>query len=221
MRKFEQGNFKLAVIVDAQEDFVLSTGALPVPGAEALIPDMEEYLKNITLENGYVGALFTADTHNEKDYPESKEAKGDPDAVEPIPGFPPHCMQGTDGFKFAINPANVAMDNNVGRFILNKGVFNMWEEDNIVVRPLVLDGEPVSYGGAQDRNEFFETLKSNGIEDVEIVGFAADYCVMWAIAGFVARGFNVTLYDNLTAGIAKDIHAVVETEFSKENVQVL
>ncbi len=219
MEKFTQGDFKFALVIDAQEDFMLSTGALPVPGAEDLIPTMNEYLKNLTVENGYVGVIFTADTHDADTYPDSLEANGD-ESLD-IPGFPPHCYMGTDGFKFAIDPRNAVVDSNFKRFILNKGVFNMWEEEGLVVRPLALEGEPVAYGGDQDRNDFFESLLATGIEDVEVVGVAADYCVKWAIDGLIARGFKVTLYDNLTAGIACDIHQVVKEEFANENVQVL
>jgi len=219
MKKFDQGDFKLALVIDAQEDFMDPNGALPVPGADAVIPVLNEYLKNLTVDNGYIGVIFTVDTHNEDTYPNSLEAKGDPE--NGIPGFPPHCYEGTDGFKFAINPKNAVVDSNFKRSILNKSVFNMWEEDGLVIRPLALEGEPVPYGGEQDRNLFFKTLFASGIEDVEVVGVAADYCVKWAIEGLIARGFRVTVYDNLTAGITRDIHQVVREEFANEDVQVL
>ena len=58
MKKFDQGDFKFAIVVDAQEDFILATGALPVPGAEAMVPTINSYLENLTLENGYLGAML-------------------------------------------------------------------------------------------------------------------------------------------------------------------
>ena len=60
-----------------------------------------------------------------------------------------------------------------------------------------------------------------GVEEVEVVGVAADYCVKWAVEGLVVRGFKVTLYDNLTAGIAQDIHEVVAENFASADVQVI
>ena len=208
-------DFKLALVIDAQEDFMDPTGALFVPGADDIIPTINSYLESLTLENGYVGVVFTADTHDEKTYPDSLEAKGDPE--NGIPAFPPHCYLGTDGFKLAVDPSKVPGETK--RLILNKGVFDMWDEPELVLRPYVLEGEPVAYGGEQDRNEWFATLLANGIEEVEVVGVAADYCVKWAVDGLIARGFSVTLYDNLTAGIERDIHQVVAEDFANENVR--
>jgi len=68
-------SFKIAVIVDAQVDFMDPNGALFVPGADALVPTLDEYLSSLTLENGYMGVVFTADTHDEKTYPDSEEAQ--------------------------------------------------------------------------------------------------------------------------------------------------
>jgi len=202
-------DFKLALIIDAQEDFMDPTGALFVPGADQVVPILNSYLESLTLENGYVGAVFTADTHDEETYPTSEEAKE----------FPPHCYQGTDGFKLAVNPKLVP--EKTKRMILNKSVFDMWDEPELVVRPYVLEGEPVAYGGEQDRNEWFATLLANGIEEVEVVGVAADFCVKWAVDGLIARGFSVTLFDNLTAGIQRDIHQVHTEEWANEDVRVL
>lgn len=210
-------SFKIAVIVDAQVDFMDPNGALFVPGADAVVPIIDEYLSTLTLENGYMGVVFTADTHDEKTYPKSPEATGDEE--KGIPGFPPHCYQGTDGFKFAVKPQNVPSETQ--KFILNKGVFDMWEEPKLIVRPYRVTGELVAYGGEQDREDFFNNIITAGVDEVEVVGVAADYCVKWAVEGLLARNFKVTLYDNLTAGIERDIHQVVEEDFPGRNVQIL
>lgn len=202
-------SFKIAVVVDAQVDFMDPNGALFVPGADAVVPVIDEYLSSLTLENGYMGVVFTADTHDEKTYPDSEEAKQ----------FPPHCYQGTDGFSFAIKPQNVPEETQ--KFIMNKGVFDMWEEPKLTVRPYRVTGELIAYGGEQDREEFFSNIVSAGVEEAEVVGVAADYCVKWAVEGLLIRGFAVTLYDNLTAGIDRDIHQVVKEDFPSRNIQVL
>ncbi len=201
-------SFKIAVVVDAQVDFMDPNGALFVPGADTVVPIIDEYLSSLTLENGYMGVVFTADTHDEKTYPDSEEAKQ----------FPPHCYQGTDGFGFAIKPQNVPSETQ--KFILNKGVFDMWEEPKLTVRPYRVTGEFIAYGGEQDREDFFSNIVAAGVEEAEVVGVAADYCVKWAVEGLLARGFKVTLYDNLTAGIDRNIHQVVDEDFPGRNVQV-
>lgn len=201
--------FKIAIIVDCQTDFTSPIGALPVPGAEKIVPTIDEYLSYLTLENGYMGVLFTADTHTPEEYKKSKEAEE----------FPEHCMVNTPGFDFSCNPKLVPRE--TPKMILNKSVFSMWEQPGLKLRPFKVAGEPVAYGGEVDRDEWFANLLANGVEEVEVVGFAADYCVKWAVDGLLLRGFNVTLYDNLTAGIQRDIHQVVNEDFVGQPVRVL
>lgn len=208
---------KISVVVDAQNDFMDPDGALYVPEADKVTPIIDEYLKELTMENGYLAVLFTADTHDEETYPDSLEAKGD----EPngIPGFPPHCYKGTEGFNFAVKVENVPQGTQ--KFILNKGVFNMWEEPNLVVRPYRISGELIAHGGEQKREDFFKQFINAGIDEVEVLGVASDYCVKWAIEGLLARGFKVTVYDNLVAGIEKDIHQVIKENFVSQDIEVL
>ncbi len=204
--------YKSALIIDAQVDFMRKDGALYVPGAEDVVGTLNEYLGSLSMENGYFGVIFTADTHNPETYPDSDEAKGDPD--NGVPGFPPHCYMGTDGFDLAVEPQQVPAETQ--KFILNKGVFDMWHEIKLEVRPLAVIGEVAPVGGEQDRDEFFKNLHAAGVEEIEVSGVASDYCVKWAIQGLTARGFKVTVFDNLVAGIQRDIHQVAKEDFIDE-----
>lgn len=193
---------RIALIIDAQNDFMKSDGALYVPNAEKVIEVLNQYLTSITLENGYYGVVFTADTHDEDAYADSEEAKM----------FPPHCIQGTDGFDFAIDVSQVPKKTK--KLILNKGVFNMWEEEKLSLRPYKTKGEIISYAPVLlPRNEFFDNLMSAGVDEIEVSGVASDYCVKEAIHGLLLRGFNVKVYDNLVAGIERDIHQIAKEEF--------
>ena len=51
------------------------------------------------------------------------------------------------------------------------------------------------------RDRFFAELKADGVEDIVVIGVAADYCVRWAIDGLIARDFRVTVPVALTRGI--------------------
>jgi len=225
---------KIALIIDAQKDFMSPDGALFVPGADEVAETLNEYLTSITMENGYYGLVLTADTHTERAYKNSEEAKE----------FPPHCIQGTDGFDFAIDLSKMPNIKSIKedrvaeliaqgkseddaetqtqnekfviakRKIINKDVFDMWHGDKFKVRAFPLAGEPVAYGGDQERDEFFDNLVSAGIDQVEVSGVASDYCVKYAIEGLLQREFTVTIYDNLVAGIDRDIHQIAEEEFS-------
>jgi len=196
---------KIAVVIDAQYDFMKEDGALYVPGAESIIPTLDQYLESLTLENDYFSVLFTADSHTPEDYPGSAEAEE----------FPPHCYLGTDGFDFAVDPSKVLqpVDGGVDRFILNKNVFNMWDQNELEVRPFKIAGEPIAIGGERTREEYFEPAMINGM-DVEVSGVASDYCVKWAIEGLLARKLHVIVYDNLVAGIQRDIHQVAREDFA-------
>ena len=196
--------FKSALIIDAQVDFMKKDGALYVPGAEDVIEVINKYLESLSIENGYMGVVFTADTHDPETYPDSEEAKE----------FPPHCYMGTDGFDLAVEPQRVPGETQ--KYILNKGVFDMWHESTLEIRPLAVVGEIIPVGGEQDRDEFFKNLVAAGVEDIEVSGVASDYCVKWAIQGLLARGFRVTVYDNLVAGIGRDIHQVAKEDFIDE-----
>lgn len=225
---------KIALVIDAQNDFMTPNGALYVPGADNILDTLNEYLSSIRIENGYYGIIFTADTHEKDEYQASEEAKL----------FPPHCIKGSEGFNFAVDmtklptlesirnervqeliktgktedqATEIARDEKIivpERLIMNKGVFNMWEESNLSVRPYRLSGELVAHGGAQDRDALFTNLKNIGVDQVEVVGVASDYCVKDAIHGLLIRGFTVTVYDNLVAGIERDIYQVAEEEFN-------
>src|SRR5512136_2129758 len=67
--------------VDTQRDFMLSFGALYVPGAERLIPKMRR-LFDFAKKND-VTVISSTDAH----------AANDPEFQQ----FPPHCMKGTEG----------------------------------------------------------------------------------------------------------------------------
>lgn len=72
----------ILVVVDMQNDFI--DGALGTKEAEAIVPAVEEKIKNF---NGRV--IFTRDTH-EADYMETQEGKNLP---------VPHCIKGTNGWE--------------------------------------------------------------------------------------------------------------------------
>lgn len=72
-------------VIDAQNDFMLPDGKLYVPGAEKIIPKLEEYVT--TASNLGFDIFFTSDCHDGAEA--EMEKNGGP--------FPLHCMEGTDG----------------------------------------------------------------------------------------------------------------------------
>ncbi|SFR85426.1 Nicotinamidase-related amidase [Sphingomonas jatrophae] len=186
------------IVVDAQGDFVRADGALSVAGADALVGPMNAWLAALTPEET-AGVLFTFDTHEEEIYRGSKEAEQ----------FRLHCVRGTAGWNTVLDPG--AIDARIPLYRLEKGVFDMWEEADVCI-------EPMRGGAATPRDRFFETLKTEGVTHVTVIGVAADYCVRWAIQGLVDRGFAVTVPGELTRGIARQMPQVLGEDFAGKPV---
>ena len=191
---------RFVVVVDMQRDFVAADGALPVAGADALVAPMQAWLA--ALRPGDVaGVLFTADTHEPAIYAASEEATQ----------FPPHCERGTEGWSLVVDPGG--LDPAIPGYMLEKGVFDMWAEPGNRI-------ERIGGGESADRDDFFAQLRMDGIEQVTVVGVAADYCVRWAVEGLIERGFRVTVPADLTRGIARQIDAVAAEEWAGAAVAI-
>jgi nicotinamidase/pyrazinamidase len=191
---------RFVIVVDMQRDFLAVDGALPVPGAEAIVSPMNAWLAGLRFE-GVAGVLFTADTHVPAIYAASAEAEQ----------FPPHCEKGTPGWENVLDQA--VIDPAVPVYRLEKGVFDMWAEPDLAVTA-------VSTGEQVGRDAFFAELKAWDVSDVTVIGVAADYCVRWAITGLVARGFAVEVPMGLTRGIARPIEQVIADDFADAPVRL-
>lgn len=190
---------KFVVFIDTQVDFMVEGSALYVTGAQDLIGKLNNFAYHLKLEDT-AGVLFTFDTHHANTYESMPESKQ----------FPIHCVYGTPGWENVVNFNVLPFD--LPFYQLEKGVFNMWEENEVFVNGM--DGDT-------EREVFFNKLKAQGVDTVVIVGVAADFCVHWAANGFVERGFNVEIPRALTAGIVRDIDTVVAEEYAGKNVKVV
>jgi len=193
---------QFVIVVDTQKDFMAPDGALTVSGADALVEPMQDWLQALTPE-ATAGVLFTFDTHEPAIYAGSAEAEV----------FPLHCARGTDGWANLLDVAH--LDPAIPAWRLEKGVFDMWAEDD-----LMIEDARASRAEGVHRDHFFEFLKTRGVETVTVIGVAADYCVRWAIEGLVARGFGVTVPEQLTRGIDRQIREVIDKEFANLPVRL-
>lgn len=191
---------RFIVVVDTQADFMHGEGALAVDGAEALIGPMQAWLAALDPADT-AGVLFTFDTHLADTFPRSAEAEQ----------FPIHCVRGTPGWQNVLDAH--ATPPGIPIYRIEKGVFDMWAEPDLVI-------EAIGTGEATPRDAFFAGLKAKGVEQVTVIGVAADYCVRWAIDGLVARGFSVQVPPNLTRGIARQVEEVLAAEFAGAPVRM-
>lgn len=200
---------KFLVVVDTQYDFVMPDGLLYVPGAEEIIPAASAFLKNLDPAE-YAGVLFTFDTHIPSVYAGSPESEM----------FPEHCVRYTKGWGNVLPLYNVP--EGIPVFTLEKGVFNMWEEEHVKLNSKSFGAATDFTKGSSseftiDRDYMFEmmTVDKNleaGIKAdvIQVFGVASDFCVKWAVDGFVKRGFKVEVIDELCRGIGAPASDVFE-----------
>jgi nicotinamidase/pyrazinamidase len=186
---------RFVVVVDTQWDFMAADGALSVAGAADLIEPMRVWLASLS-PSETAGVLFTYDTHDTDIYANSPEAEA----------FPVHCVRGSEGWANVLDPGLI--DAPIPVWTIEKGVFDMWSEDGLKI----VDRRDAGAPGI-DRDAFFDALKSSGVEDVTVIGVAADYCVRWAIEGLLARGFKVEVPASMTRGIERQIQMVATQNF--------
>ena len=185
---------RFIIVIDAQADFMLADGALPVPGAEEVIAPLDRWLGALRPAET-AGVLFTFDTHDAVAYAGSAEAQQ----------FPPHCLIGTPGWALVVDPGSI--DHAIPAHALEKHVFDMWAEDGLTIAPM-------SGGAGVQRDDFFAGLRAEGVDEMVVVGVAADFCVFWAVEGLIARGFRVVVPAALTRGIVRDITQVQQDEWA-------
>ena len=155
--------------VDVQRDFMLPDGALYVPGAEKLLPNIRRLTD--AARRGDVFLVSHGCFHS-KDDPEFRQ-------------FPPHCIKGTPGAEFvpealtdnfirienrpdAKLPANLAQYQQV---ILEKQTLNIFESSHA--------------------NELVERLGRNA--EFVVFGVVTEYCVAFAATGLLARKRKVAV----------------------------
>jgi nicotinamidase/pyrazinamidase len=166
--------------VDTQRDFMDSTGALYVPDAEAIIPNVERLLREAG--DRKVTTISSRCAHE----------PGDPE----FEIFPPHCIDGSPGAEpvFADLPAlprrEVAVDATAdpqaqirpgAHYVVKKKVFDLFS------------------------NPWLEGLRRKGAfkgESCAVFGVATDYCVRACALGLAESGAHVLLVEDAVRGVA-------------------
>lgn len=168
---------KALILVDIQNDFCKG-GALEVPFANEILPFVNKIIK----ENDYDLIVTTQDYHpkdhgsfasnNNKEIGSMGELSGIPQVM-----WPEHCIEGTEGVEFHKDLDLSKLDKN-----FKKGQ----------------NPEVDSYSGFFDNDKSSSTglseyLKSKGVEEIDIVGLALDYCVKFTALDGVNEGFKTNV----------------------------
>jgi nicotinamidase/pyrazinamidase len=168
--------------LDTQRDFMDSTGALYLPDADAIRPNIERLLR--AAGDRKVTTISTRCAH-EPDDPEFEI-------------FPPHCVDGSPGAEriFADLPAlprrEIAVDaaadpqaqiQPAKHYVVKKKVFDLFSNQWL--------------GGLRRRGDF------SG-KSCAVFGVATDYCVRACALGLVEAGAHVLLVEDAICGVTDE-----------------
>lgn len=181
---------KALLVVDVQNDFC-EGGSLEVQGGAEVARRIGELLAT-TAGADYALVVATQDHH---------VSPGAHFAEEPdfLDSWPPHCVVGTDGADF-----HPALQPRPFQAVFRKGHYD------------------AAYSGfegtAEDGRSLADWLREHGIDEVEVCGLAADYCVRATALDAVAEGFRTTVLLSLTAAVAPDRMDALLDAFQSDGV---
>jgi nicotinamidase/pyrazinamidase len=167
------------IIVDVQKDFC-EGGSLAVAGGAALGPAINGYLAG---ESGYQHVVATKDFHVDP----GDHFSDHPDYVT---SWPSHCVAGTRGADF-----HPDLDTTPIEAVFHKGAYD------------------AGYSGFQGVDEngssLLEWLQQRGVDEIDVVGIAADHCVRRTAEDAARAGLATRVLLDLTVAVAADSGAAV------------
>ena len=173
--------------IDTQNDFMLKTGALYVPGAERIVPKLRR-LFDFAAKNE-ISVISTMDTHT----------ADDPEFTE----FPPHCVKGTAGWRklddtsfprpliFTATPVDRNLPDCVRKnrqIIVEKNTFDVFS------------------------NPVMERLTRALPPRAVVFGVATEYCVKKAVLGLLRLKIQTVVVDDAIRAIAPKTEKVAIEE---------
>ena len=179
------------IIVDVQNDFC-EGGSLAVAGGSAVARGISELLAG---GPGYAHVVATKDFHVNP----GEHFSEHPDFAA---SWPRHCVAGTPGADFhpEFDPAGVEA-------VFMKGHHS------------------AAYSGFEGTDESGTTLadwlRQRGVDEVDIVGIATDYCVVATAADATKAGFATRVLLDLTAGVAPESSAKAVEDMRAVGVEVV
>jgi nicotinamidase/pyrazinamidase len=199
------------IIVDVQNDFCAG-GALAVPGANAIIPEINE-LRD-TLKPDLV--VLTQDWHPADHTSFITNNPGETLYKPRADGqvmWPAHCVQGSKGAEFHPD-------------------LRVLPTDRIIQKGCKADVDSYSgFGSAEfkthgiwlraEETDLHDILRSAGITEVYVVGLAFDYCVAATAKDAVSFGYKTTVITNCTASVAPESADKASAELIKVGVEYL
>jgi nicotinamidase/pyrazinamidase len=178
------------IIVDVQNDFC-EGGSLAVTGGADVARGISELLAG---DPGYAHVVATKDFHIDP----GDHFSDNPDFES---SWPRHCVVGTSGADFHPQFHNDAVD-----AVFRKGNYS------------------AAYSGFEgaddDGTSLTDWLRERGVDAVDVVGIATDYCVQATAADAAQAGFATRVLLDLTAGVAPDSTARAIEDLRAAGVEI-
>jgi nicotinamidase/pyrazinamidase len=178
------------IIVDVQNDFC-EGGSLAVTGGSAVASGISELLAS---GPDYAHVVATKDFHIDP----GEHFSENPDYAL---SWPRHCVADTAGADFhpEFNPAGVEAVFMKGHYSAAYSGFEGTDEDGTTLA---------------------DWLRQRGVDEVDVVGIATDYCVRATAADAAEAGFSTRVLLDLTAGVAPDSTAKAVEDMRAVGVEV-
>jgi nicotinamidase/pyrazinamidase len=172
--------------VDTQLDFLYPAGALYVPGAESIVPQVAA-LNRYAADRG-IPVVSTVDAHTEND-PEFRE-------------WPPHCVAGTAGQQ---KPATTLLE--------PRTVIHSTREDFDLkhARQILLEKQSVDCFTNANLPALLDQLT---VKNCVVYGVVTEICVKNAALGLLKAGLNVTLVTDAVRSLDETKCAQFYQEFA-------
>lgn len=184
------------VDVDTQRDFMLSGGALYVPGAERILPKIRRIFD--FARKNEISILSTMDTHTPED-PEFQQ-------------FPPHCIAGTEGHRKideALLPRPLIFTNKpVDRNLMD----SVRKHQQIIIEKPALD---MFTNAVSER--LLRVLPPHAI----VFGVTTEYCVKLACLGIRRRGVPVAVVTDAVRALSPKTEKEALDEMQKAGVEFI
>lgn len=179
------------IVVDVQNDFC-ETGSLAVTGGTAVAQKITDLL---AAPHGYAHVVATKDFHVD---PGAHFAE-QPDFAA---SWPRHCVAGSAGADFPPQ-----FDAGAVEAVFLKGRYS------------------AAYSGFEgtdaDGTPLADWLRRRGVDAVDIVGLATDYCVQATAADAVRAGFRTRVLLELTAGVSPESTAAAIAAMRAAGVELV
>jgi nicotinamidase/pyrazinamidase len=178
------------IIVDVQNDFC-EGGSLAVTGGAAVARAISEHVAD---SDDYGHVVATRDFHVDP----GAHFSDHPDYAA---SWPPHCVAGTSGADFYPD-----LDTGAVEAVFLKGA------------------RAAAYSGFEGVDEagtpLADWLRVRGVDQVDVVGIATDYCVHATAADAARTGFATRVLLGLTAGVAPESTAKALEDLREAGVEL-